>query len=225
VTEYRAVDVTELSLDGITQFFDTTVEVISAPASSGHRELGPLLAGLAGYRGVEAARAWRTRTKLGWLRDAFGQPYRGWNTDADAAMWYLLRLLLAGAMDQCVLDVDTAAGLDAARLDNQAVLDRSLPPWCRAIVDQQQRNADSDGTLEIVPVRLSRACGSTAGLGSVTVSTASSYVSSLGRSRSRSVTPTRRRPLCIYASPLLSHGGHAIRVGSYCSAPPPTLSI
>lgn len=106
---------------------------------------------MAGPYGVDAARAWRARTKLGWLRDAFGQPYRGWSSDADAAMWYLLRLLLAGALDVCLLDVDAAPGLDVARIDNQAALDRSLPPWCRASVDQEQRNADFDGTLQIAP--------------------------------------------------------------------------
>lgn len=126
-----------------------------------HRELAYYL-GLGAGSGKAAARLFRQRVpkRFAWLVDALGQPFRGWDGDADSALWYLFRLVFAGMVDVTTVSVGHSPARDRERARNQQVLNEALATFgAAACVDQEQHAAESDGHVHLDTALPGLRCG------------------------------------------------------------------
>ncbi|MFD5435826.1 hypothetical protein ACFWJ4_27240 [Kitasatospora sp. NPDC127067] len=116
-----------------------------------HRQTGRWLAKLAGEVGVECAATWRKMDVPMYdaLTAVLGQPYRGWDHDADGVLWYLLRLYCMGDLVMLKVPAGGTPARDHERRRNQETMQHGLPEGIFACVDLDQHAAEFDGHVHL----------------------------------------------------------------------------
>ncbi|GGQ25214.1 hypothetical protein GCM10010140_64410 [Streptosporangium pseudovulgare] len=119
-----------------------------------HRKIGRKLAALAGAIGSEVARSFRKTGVPAYdkgIVSAMGQPFGGWDSEADAVLWYLLRLFITGELLVAHVPLGMGPSRDKERRRNQKVLDEALSrQGIVACVDQEQQGAGYDGHIHLL---------------------------------------------------------------------------
>lgn len=123
------------------------------PPVSEHRKIGRKMAALAGTMGSEIAKAFRQSGVPAYDKgyiSALGQPFGRWDSEADAVLWYLLRLFITGDLLIGHIPLDAGPGRDKERRRNQELLDQMLSPHDILVcVDQEQQGAGYDGHVHL----------------------------------------------------------------------------
>ncbi|WP_133061685.1 hypothetical protein [Streptosporangium minutum] len=123
------------------------------PPVSEHRKIGRKMAALAGTMGSEIAKSFRQSGIPAYDKgfiSALGQPFGRWDSEADAVLWYLLRLFITGDLLLGHIPLDAGPGRDKERRRNQELLDELLSPHDILLcVDQEQQGAGYDGHVHL----------------------------------------------------------------------------
>ena len=124
------------------------------PPDTEHGTLGRAIDRLVDAFGKEVAMMWRIKTGLPCedthIIPAMGRPHGArWNSEMDAVLWYLLRLLVTGNLVVGHSPIGDSPGLDKERQRNQEVLDRGRSRGIIATVDQGQHGAACDGWVRL----------------------------------------------------------------------------
>ena len=93
---------------------------------------------------------WLTRQEspgITTLREVFGQPYGGWDMGQLVALACLDHMVAKSFLVLSELHIGETPRGDRFRKENQAALNRLLPPGTSVMVDTSQRGAEMDGWI------------------------------------------------------------------------------